>query len=560
MTEGAGAPSPARHLQSHAGASHPQGDAVLTKYLLKLYVTGSSARSQTAIGNLQRVCQEDLHGEYELEIIDVAEQPDVAEADRILATPTLIKQLPPPLRRVIGDLSDKEKVLLGSRGSGTRQTSSDTESVRRGTMIDQEQCGGREALDRNSELRRHREGRAPRASHDTDLRDGRERQDRLRDAVSRGGDHGANENGVFVTFEESADDIRENMRSFGWDLTEWEREGKLAFVDASPDPAVETVESGSFDLGALLARVEHAVKRVGAKRVSVDSLGAMFSQFSDQSIVRRELFRIASALKAMKVTALLTAERIDEYGPIARFGVEEFIADNVMVLRNVLEDEVRRRTIEILKFRGTDHQKGEYPFTIIAGEGLVVIPLSAIELRQKSSNVRISSGNPELDQMCGGGFFRDSVILVSGATGTGKTLTVTQFLQGGAKNGERWLLLAFEESREQLFRNAQGWGIDFEEMESAGMLRVVCDYPEVAGLEDWLISIQRIVQEFKPSRVALDSLSALERVGSIKAFREFVIGVTSFIKQQEITGLFTSTTSTLMGGTLDHRDAYLDAH
>jgi circadian clock protein KaiC len=354
--------------------------------------------------------------------------------------------------------------------------------------------------------------------------------------------------GVFVTFEESAQDIRANMRSFGWDLKQWEREGKLAFVDASPDPLVETVESGSFDLNALLARVQHAVKKVGAKRVSVDSLGAVFSQFSDQSIVRRELFRIASALKSMNVTALLTAERTEEYGPVARFGVEEFIADNVMVLRNVLEGEVRRRTVEILKFRGTDHQKGEYPFTIIAGEGIVVIPLSAIQLRQKSSNVRTSSGSPELDEMCGGGFFRDSVILVSGATGTGKTLTVTQFLQGGAAKGERCLLLAFEESREQLFRNASGWGVDFEAMERDGLLRVLCDYPEVVGLEDWLITIQRTVTEFKPQRVALDSLSALERVGSIKTFREFVIGVTSFIKQQEITGLFTATTSTLMGG------------
>jgi circadian clock protein KaiC len=359
----------------------------------------------------------------------------------------------------------------------------------------------------------------------------------------------ARENGVFVTFEESADDIKKNMRSFGWDLATWERAGQLAFVDASPDPHVETVESGSFDLGALLARVEHAVKKVGAKRVSVDSLGAMFSQFSDQSIVRRELFRIASALKGMNVTAVLTAERTEEYGPIARFGVEEFIADNVMVLRNVLEGEVRRRTVEILKFRGTDHQKGEYPFTIIAGEGLVAIPLSAIKLRQRSSNVRISSGSAELDKMCGGGFFRDSVILVSGATGTGKTLTVTQFLQGGAAAGERGLLLAFEESREQLVRNASGWGVDFEEMEKSGKLKVVCDYPEVVGLEEWLISIQRVVEEFKPKRVALDSLSALERVGSMKGFREFVIGVTSFIKQQEITGLFTATTSTLMGGT-----------
>jgi circadian clock protein KaiC len=179
---------------------------------------------------------------------------------------------------------------------------------------------------------------------------------------------------------------------------------------------------------------------------------------------------------------------------------------------------------------------------------MVVIPLSAIQLRQKSSDVRISSGNAELDEMCGGGFFRDSVILLSGATGTGKTLNVTQFLAGGAAAGERCLLLAFEESRDQLFRNASGWGMDFERMERDGVLRVICDYPEVAGLEDWLISIKNMIEDFQPARVALDSLSALERMGTIKAFREFVISLTSFIKHKEITGLFTSTTSALMGG------------
>jgi circadian clock protein KaiC len=360
---------------------------------------------------------------------------------------------------------------------------------------------------------------------------------------------GAGQNGVFVTFEEPPRDIRQNMRSFGWNLVEWEQAGQLAIVDASPDPETEIIETGGFDLGALLARLENAVRKVGAKRVSIDSLGAMFSQFRDQSLVRSELFRIASALKKMGVTALMTAERTKDYGPIARFGVEEFIADNVMVLRNVLEEEKRRRTIEIMKFRGTDHQKGEFPFTIVADEGLVVIPLSSIQLKQKSSDVRISSGNADLDRMCGGGFFRDSVILVSGATGTGKTLTVTQFLAGGAAAGEGSLLLAFEESRDQLFRNARGWGMDFDQMERDGMLRVVCDYPEVAGLEDWLIRIKAIIADFKPSRVALDSLSALERGGSIKAFREFVIGISSHIKHQEITGLFTATTSSLMGGT-----------
>jgi circadian clock protein KaiC len=354
--------------------------------------------------------------------------------------------------------------------------------------------------------------------------------------------------GVFVTFEESATDIRKNMQSFGWDLEQWEKDGLLTFVDASPDPTIDSVESGSFDLGALMARVQHAVKKVKAERVAVDSLGAVFSQFSDQSIVRSELFRIASALKALGVTAVLTAERTDDYGSIARFGVEEFIADNVMILRNVLEGEARRRTIEILKFRGCDHQKGEYPFTIVPDGGVIVIPLSAMQLSMKSSNVRISSGNERLDEMCGGGLFRDSVTLVSGATGTGKTLTVTQFLQGGTRDGERCLLLAFEESRDQLFRNASGWGFDFEAMERDGLLRVVCDYPDVSGLEDWLVTIQATIRDFKPQRVALDSLSALEHVGTPKAFREFVIGLTSFIKHEEITGLLTSTTENLMGG------------
>ena len=356
------------------------------------------------------------------------------------------------------------------------------------------------------------------------------------------------EPGVFVTFEESAEDVRKNMRSFGWDLGAWEEAGKLTFVDASPDPDVDTVEAGGFDLGALLARVQNAVNKVKAKRVSVDSLGAVFSQFSDQAMVRGELFRIASALKGMGVTAVLTAERTNDHGPIARFGVEEFIADNVIILRNALEDETRRRTIEILKFRGCDHQKGEYPFTIVPQGGVIVIPLSAMQLSMKSSNVRISSGNRDLDEMCGGGFFRDSVTLVSGATGTGKTLTVTQFLQGGATNGEKCLLLAFEESRDQLVRNATGWGFDFEKMERDGLLRVVCDYPDLSGLEDWLVTIQGIITDFAPQRVALDSLSALENVGTLKAFREFVIGLTSFIKHKEITGMFTATTGTLMGG------------
>ena len=357
------------------------------------------------------------------------------------------------------------------------------------------------------------------------------------------------EPGVFVTFEESPEDIRKNVASFGWDLAAWEREGKWAFVDASPDPDEEIVEAGDYDLGGLLVRVRGGVQRIGARRLAVDSLSAVFSQFQDASVVRSELFRIARAARSMGVTSVLTAERTEEYGAVGRYGVEEFLADNVVVLRNVLDDEQRRRTLEMLKFRGTDHQKGEHPFVIEGARGVVVIPLTGIPLEQRSSNVRVTSGNPELDAMCGGGFFRDSVVLVSGATGTGKTLTVTHFLSGGAKHGDRGLLFGYEESREQLVRNAGGWGVDFESMEREGTLLVDCEYPEARGLQDHLLRIKRTIEEFAPQRVVIDSLSALERVGPPKAFRQMVIDLTSFIKQKSITGLFTNTTPTLVGGT-----------
>jgi circadian clock protein KaiC len=203
--------------------------------------------------------------------------------------------------------------------------------------------------------------------------------------------------------------------------------------------------------------------------------------------------------------------------------------------------------MEILKFRGASHLKGEFPFTISEDSGIILLPLSSIELRQKSSDKRITSGISELDVMCGGGFYRDSVVLVSGATGTGKTLTATEFL-AALENDERALLFAFEESRDQLYRNALGWGVDFPKLEASGRLRIVCEYPEVAAPEDHLLRIKKHIEEFKPTRVAVDSLSALERISTLRTFREFVLALTSYLKDKQIAGLFTSTTPSLLGG------------
>lgn len=354
-----------------------------------------------------------------------------------------------------------------------------------------------------------------------------------------------NEPGVFVTFEESPVDIIKNAHIFGWNLQKLVDEGKLFILDASPDPEGQDVV-GNFDLSAIIERIQYAIRKFKAKRVSIDSVTALFQQYDAASIVRREIFRLVARLKQVGVTTIMTTERVDEYGPVARFGVEEFVSDNVVIVRNVLEGERRRRTLEILKLRGTTHMKGEYPFTI-TNEGINIFPLGAMRLTQRSSNVRVSSGVKTLDEMCGGGFFKDSIILATGATGTGKTLLVSKFLQDACNSGERAILFAYEESRAQLSRNAYSWGIDFEELEEKGLLKILCAYPESAGLEDHLQMIKSEIAEFKPVRIAIDSLSALARGVSNNAFRQFVIGVTGFAKQEEITGFFTNTTDQFMG-------------
>ncbi|HVV42979.1 MAG TPA: circadian clock protein KaiC [Nitrobacter sp.] len=356
------------------------------------------------------------------------------------------------------------------------------------------------------------------------------------------------ENGVLVTFEEPPADIEANMRGFGWELAKWRREGRLAFVDASP-PSSDELIVGEFDLAGLLSRIQHAVKTVNAKRIVLDSLTQLFDHFiGDPKILRRELFHISIALKKAGLTVLMTAERNSEYGEITRHRLEEFVADNVVILRNVLHREKRRRTIEVLKMRGSHHAEGEAPFTLLENQGVVAVPLSSLRLEQESSMVRVTSGNPSIDEMCGGGFFRDSVTLVSGATGTGKTLLVTNFLAGGVAAGEKALLLGYEESKGQLFRNATGWGVDFERMEADGKLKIICLYPEAQSLPDHLLTIQALVDELQPSRIAIDSLSALERIASDIGFREFLISLTSFIKKREIAGLCTATSKSLIGG------------
>ena len=355
--------------------------------------------------------------------------------------------------------------------------------------------------------------------------------------------------GVFVALEETPSDLQDNMRGLGWDIASHIDSGMWAFVDGAPRGGEDFFAGGAFDLQPLADQIIAAAKRIEAKRVSIDSIAALLARFPDAGTIRREMYRLIAKLREQQITALITAERVDEdQDSISRFGVEEFVVDSVILLRNRSEDARRRRTIEILKLRGGAHFSGEFPFSV--GEtGITAIPVGTMEMTAPSSVERIDSGCEELNRMCGGGYFQDSVAIVSGATGTGKTLTATTFLKGGAQHGHRSLFYGFEESHHQLFRNSKSWGIDLHDFEQRGLVRLRCQFPESGSLEDHLNHIRRDIVEFKPQRIVVDSISALQRIGSDHAFREFVIGLTSLIKHHQVAGLYTTTSEQLIGGT-----------
>ncbi|MEQ7005187.1 circadian clock protein KaiC [Actinopolymorpha sp. B17G11] len=348
------------------------------------------------------------------------------------------------------------------------------------------------------------------------------------------------EPGVFVTFEENPDDVRTNAASLGLDVETWEKEGKWAFVDASQDKTRRAAHLGPYDFGPLIARIEHAIRKTDAHRVALDSMAAILTRFTDVADVRDELFRVASALDDLGVVTVITAEKSEEYDTTSRHGVEEFVHSNVITMRNVLEHERRRRTIEILKFRGAPHRTGEWLFAIDPNEGILVLPLAFVPARHRASRVRISSGIRELDVMCGGGFFQDALVLLTGPTGAGKTLTCLQYASAAVEAGERCLFYTFDETREQLGRSAASWGMDLDAMERSGKLKVVAKYPEMSSLEDHFSQLRHAIADFDPARLVIDTLSALERVATPRTLLDFLTGLGSVLRQRDITTLLTA--------------------
>jgi len=353
--------------------------------------------------------------------------------------------------------------------------------------------------------------------------------------------------GVFVTLEESADDLRANLATLGFDVPAWEAADEWRFVDVSP--ALTSGAPARPGMDTLVAQIGHAVDATGAERLVLDSLNTVLTLTGDTAGARQQLRLLITQLRAMGLTVLLTVEtREDPEGSLSRLEVEEFVADSVILLRNSREGAFRRRTLEVLKMRGAMHHKGEVAFTVLPGRGVVVLPVRAPGEAVNLPGERVGTGNTELDEMTGGGLFRGSSLLVTGPSGAGKTLMATQFAAEGLATGEKVLFLSYEETGEQVHRNARGWGHDFGAAEDAGALTLRATYPEVASLDDHLVEITEQIEREQPGRLVIDSLSALERLGSTAAFLTFVIGVTSMVKQRGLATLMTSSAGNVPDG------------
>jgi circadian clock protein KaiC len=289
-----------------------------------------------------------------------------------------------------------------------------------------------------------------------------------------------NENGVFMAFEETAAELITNVSSLGFALDELERKKKIFIDHVHIDPA-EIHETGEYDLEGLFIRLAHAIDKVGAKRIVLDTIEALFSGFSNPMILRAELRRLFRWLNDRKVTAIITGEKGDY--ALTRQGLEEYVSDCVIVLDHRVKDESSTRRLRIVKYRGSLHGTNEYPF-LIDETGLSVVPITSLRLEHIAPTEFISSGVKELDAMLGNkGFYKGSSILLSGTAGTGKSSLSSKFAEETCKRGEKVLFYSFEESSSQIIRNMRSVGIELEHYQKKGLLLFHAMRPTLTGLE-----------------------------------------------------------------------------
>jgi circadian clock protein KaiC len=349
-----------------------------------------------------------------------------------------------------------------------------------------------------------------------------------------------NEPGVFIAFEESTDELTQNVRSLGFDLDKLAAENKLV-LDHIHLERSEIQETGDYDLEGLFIRLELAINSIGAKRVVIDTIETLFGGLSNPSILRSEIRRLFRWLKDRGLTTVITGERGE--GQLTRQGLEEYVSDCVILLDHRVTDQLSTRRLRIVKYRGTHHGTNEYPF-LIDEAGISVLPITSLGLRHGASSERVSSGVPQLDEMLGGeGYFRGSSVMITGTAGTGKTSLAAHFADATCRRGERCLFFSFEESPQQLMRNMRSIGIDLEPWVRKELLMFHASRPTLHGLESHLVTMHKLIKRFKPQVVIVDPLTNFITAGSRLEVNGMLLRLLDFLKEEQITALFTSLTS-----------------
>jgi circadian clock protein KaiC len=357
------------------------------------------------------------------------------------------------------------------------------------------------------------------------------------------------EPGVYMSFEEKSEELAKNFASLGFDLNDLVARKKLA-LDYVHVERREIEETGEYDLEGLFIRLGHAIDSIGAKRVALDTIEALFSGFSNELILRSELRRLFQFLKDKGVTAVITGEQGER--TLTRQGLEEYVADCVIFLNHIVSDQIATRRMRIIKYRGSAHGTNEYPF-LIDEQGFSVMPISSLGLDHLVSSERISTGVPRLDTMLGGkGYYRGSSILVTGTAGTGKSSMAAHFVDAACKRGERCLYFAFEESRNQIIRNMRSIGIDLEPWVKKGLLQFQNSRPTLYGLEMHLVTMHKAIEALNPSIVVVDPISNLVAAASEMEVKSMLSRLIDYLKTKQITAFCTDLTA--VGGSLERTE------
>jgi circadian clock protein KaiC len=349
------------------------------------------------------------------------------------------------------------------------------------------------------------------------------------------------EPGVFMMFEENATELTANVRSLGFDLEKLAAQKKIA-LDYVHIERSEIEETGEYDLEGLFIRLGHAIDSIGAKRVVLDTVEALFSGLPNHAVLRAELRRLFRWLKDRGMTAIITGEK-GEGDAITRYGLEEYVADCVIVLDQRVREQISTRRLRVLKYRGTAHGMNEYPF-LIGARGISVLPITSLQLDHQASTQRVPTGIARLDEMLGGqGVFRGSSVLVSGSPGTGKTSIAAKLIETACRRGERALFFAYEESTAQIMRNMRSVGIDLAPLVEKGLLQIHSSRPTLQGLEQHLLVMHDLVRAFRPTVIAVDPISNLTMAHDDAEVKPTLMRLIDFLKKAQITAVFTSLTS-----------------